>query len=144
MTTETWLYHFTTLFLILFIKFVFIFIVFVFIKERTVIKCETNKQTNKKRQLRMSSQDRVQHIMMVKKETTLHIIYYYILYYININIIEGGLPWLRGHRHLTESKDLRLWDQSPATHASNFQTLDWKKSTRHPTKKITVFRRYFL
>jgi len=39
-----------------------------------------------------------------------------------------GLLWPIGHRHLAESKDLRLWVQSLATHASNFSTPDCKKN----------------
>jgi len=49
-----------------------------------------------------------------------------------------GSLWLRGHRHLTENKDLRLWVQSPAIHASNFSTLDCKKSTKALSVRVIV------
>jgi len=51
-----------------------------------------------------------------------------------------GKPWYikiyftvvyrdRGHRHLTENKDLQLWVQIQAAHASNFLNPDCKKIT---------------
>jgi len=47
------------------------------------------------------------------------------------NMLMMELPWFRGHRHLTENQDLRLWVQSPAMPAI-FQSLIAKKSTSHP------------
>jgi len=47
-------------------------------------------------------------------------------------------PGLRGHKHLTESKDLRLWFQSPAAHAGNFSTLDWKKINKALSVRVII------
>jgi len=49
-----------------------------------------------------------------------------------------GLPWLRGHRHLTKNKDLRLWVQTPAAHASNFQPQIAKKINKAPSVSVIV------
>jgi len=46
--------------------------------------------------------------------------------------------WLRGHRYLTENKDLRLWVQSQAVHGSNFSTPDCKKINKALSVRLIV------
>jgi len=45
------------------------------------------------------------------------------------------LPWMRGHRCLTENHDLRLWVQTP-DHATNFSTQDSKKFNKVPSVRV--------
>jgi len=49
-----------------------------------------------------------------------------------------GSPWLRGHRHLTENLDLRLWVQNPAAKANISSTPDWKKINKGPSVRVIV------
>jgi len=56
----------------------------------------------------------------------------------NWNRIELQSSWLRGHRHLSEVWDVRLWVQSLALRASSFLTPDCKKINKAPSVRVIV------
>jgi len=57
-----------------------------------------------------------------------------------LKLVQEKIPahqGLRGHKHLVENEDLRLWVQSPAS-TSNFSSQDWKNINKAPSIRVII------